>query len=212
MPVQNSKMSKTISSIPKEASWHGSWLPRLHPGCWKDVALSLSNTVGWVWRKTGKTCHVWYACGPWRESTLPVALIPTGCSVSFIQHRPDLLRHCRNSCISLACAVLVGLTVYLIQGGGFYKRFQNGSIKYILFLIWITQSSSGIGSSHIHSLSQEKAGVLSPTTQAEANLYKRVPGLGEHLATLNSLSTSNEQWPSRGWQGRYGKINGSSLW
>lgn len=74
MPVQNSKIFKTISSIsgPCWSFMHWSWLPRRHCGCQKgDFASSLSNTFRWVWRKTGKTCTVWYVCGQLKRKETP---------------------------------------------------------------------------------------------------------------------------------------------
>lgn len=72
MPGQNSQIFKTISTpghcwdsttlilTPKTALWSP-----------KRFCLSLSNTMGWVWSKTGKTCPIWYACGPlkWKKIT-----------------------------------------------------------------------------------------------------------------------------------------------
>lgn len=48
----------------------------------KISASSLSNTVGRVWRKTGNTCPVWYACGPLKWKETPISLVPTKCSIS----------------------------------------------------------------------------------------------------------------------------------
>lgn len=101
----------------------------------KIFASSLSNTMGWVWKKTGNACPVWYARGPLKWKETRVSWVPTKRSISSTNTDQPYSALLLRLSIFLCCSTEP--IIYLTQVGRFQKPFQNGSIEYVLLLIWV---------------------------------------------------------------------------
>lgn len=198
MPVQNSEILKTISSI-AGYSCGCSTNPdtqRLHwRYCKEHFASSLSNMMGCSFEKTKQERHVLCGvCGPFKWKEIPYF---TGARQMLSIYQLTQTRPAEAPRLVLSRAVLLGPMHCWTQVGRFWKHFQNRRINNFYFSFEFITVPVESGSSQ--SFRQEKAEVLSFQLQMKAKPYSVQARILCHLKLLMHLHQWNKGNPKADW-------------